>query len=76
MKQKLKSPLDNLRAYRESLGETQAQFWGRFGITQSGGSRYEAGKRVPVPTAVLILLYANSYIGDSYLHRLIGLASR
>ena len=40
---------------RESKGLTQAQFWPRIGITQSGGSRYENGDR-PIPSPIEILL--------------------
>lgn len=34
------SPLADLEAYRLSRGETQPEFWARFGVSQSGGSRY------------------------------------
>lgn len=39
---------------RKKRKMTQAQFWNRLGITQSGGSRYESGAR-PMPKPVQIL---------------------
>lgn len=41
---------------RVRLGMNQAQFWGRIGVTQSGGSRYESGRKIPAPTALLLNL--------------------
>lgn len=40
---------------RGKLGMTQAQFWNRIGITQSGGSRYEGSMR-PLPEPIGLLL--------------------
>ena len=34
----------------------QTGFWSRVGVTQSGGSRYEAGRRIPVPTQCLLTI--------------------
>lgn len=34
---------NTLRRERIKTGQTQAQYWSRLGITQSGGSRYENG---------------------------------
>ncbi len=39
---------------RWKLGLTQGQFWGRVGITQSGGSRYESGRKVPKAVQTLL----------------------
>ena len=41
-------------ALRRSLGMNQQQFWASAGITQSGGSRYESGRRIPQPVALLL----------------------
>ena len=41
------NPLKDIKAYRLSRGENQTQFWTRFGVTQSGGSRYESGRELP-----------------------------
>ena len=32
---------------RKHIGVSQAVFWQRVGVTQSGGSRYESGRAVP-----------------------------
>jgi mannose-6-phosphate isomerase-like protein (cupin superfamily)/transcriptional regulator with XRE-family HTH domain len=42
-----------LAAMRKALGLTQAAFWGRLGVTQSAGSRYETGRSVPFATIAL-----------------------
>jgi DNA-binding transcriptional regulator YiaG len=39
---------------RHRLGLRQDQFWQAVGVTQSGGSRYENGRRVPQPVAILL----------------------
>lgn len=65
-----RSPLKNLRAYRESTGENQAQFWARFGVTQSGGSRYESGRPLPSPLAILVLAFSDGLFDESSLARL------
>lgn len=44
-----------IRALRDSLGLNQLDFWSPLGVTQSGGSRYESGRRVP--SSVLTLLH-------------------
>lgn len=41
------------RKLRESLNLNQHNFWAPVGVTQSGGSRYESGRNVPRPTAIL-----------------------
>lgn len=65
-----KSPLKDLRAYRESLGENQTTFWNRFGATQSGGSRYESGREMPVPLAMLMLAFADGLLDDAAIGKL------
>lgn len=70
MARERQSPLRDLRAYRLALGENQATFWTRFGVTQSGGSRYEAGRGLPAPVAILILAFADRLLDDGALARL------
>jgi DNA-binding transcriptional regulator YiaG len=49
-----KKPLiKNYRDLRSKCGLNQSKFWSRLGVTQSAGSRYETGRAVPKPTAVL-----------------------
>lgn len=38
----------NYRDMRKSMGLNQQEFWSQVGVTQSGGSRYESGRGVPV----------------------------
>lgn len=76
MAKRPKNPLKDLRAYRDSLGENQSQFWGRFGVTQSGGSRYESGREVPTPVALLVLAFASELLSNSELQKLLKLANR
>ena len=46
--------LSNPREIRKKAGLTQSEFWEAVGCTQSGGSRYEAGRRLPKPVRELI----------------------
>ncbi len=39
---------------RRKSGENQSVFWRRFGVTQSGGSRYESGRNMPGPLKLLM----------------------
>ncbi|MFU2489096.1 helix-turn-helix domain-containing protein [Thauera sp. WH-1] len=47
---------EELRALREKLGLNQTDFWARFKVTQSGGSRYESGREIPNPIQILLNL--------------------
>jgi DNA-binding transcriptional regulator YiaG len=42
------------RKLRRALGLNQTEFWGRIEVTQSGGSRYENGRRLPGPIRKLL----------------------
>ncbi len=46
----------NPREVRRQLGLNQQEFWSRIGVTQSGGSRYESGRRMPKPVRELLRL--------------------
>jgi len=39
---------------RRTLGLNQQDFWGRIGVAQSCGSRYETGRRMPKPVQELL----------------------
>lgn len=41
---------------RKKLGLNQSQFWQPFGVTQSGGSRYETNRNIPAPVNRLLVL--------------------
>lgn len=58
---------DEIGTNRKLSGLNQQQFWSRFGVTQSGGSRYESGRNIPLPTAMLIWLRETNCITDKNL---------
>lgn len=41
---------------RMASGRSQADFWRIVGVTQSGGSRYESGRKLPKPLEMLIVI--------------------
>ena len=41
-------------AHRKKLGLNQFDFWSRISVTQSGGSRYESGRKLPRPVQSLL----------------------
>lgn len=49
---------------RKSEGLNQGDYWSRFGVTQSGGSRYESGRNIPLPTAMLMWLFSSGRISE------------
>lgn len=53
-----------LKRFRISKRESQEKFWGRFGVTQSSGSRFETGLGIPAPVAILVKLYLNGKLTD------------
>lgn len=48
--------ITNPREIRRRLRLNQHQFWSQIGVTQSGGSRYESGRRMPKPVRELLRL--------------------
>lgn len=62
-----KVDLSDLVALRKARGENQSDFWRRFGVTQSGGSRYEAGRNLPTPVAILLTLFVLGHVTDESL---------
>lgn len=60
----LKIDLKNPQATRKSQGLNQSDFWSPFGVTQSGGSRYENGRPIPVPTAMLMQLFFDGKVTE------------
>lgn len=55
--------------YRKKKKESQRRFWARFGVTQSRGSRFEAGAEIPPPVSILLGLYFNKTVSDGDLGR-------
>jgi len=60
----MRSPHADLRQFRISKRESQEKFWGRFGVTQSSGSRFETGLAIPAPVAILLKLYVAGKLND------------
>ena len=58
------SNISELKQFRISKRESQEKFWGRFGVTQSSGSRFETGLGIPPPVAILLKLYVNGKLSD------------
>lgn len=56
--------LTDVAGARRLSGANQSEFWSKFGVTQSGGSRYEGGRNMPTPLKVLLWLYDAGRIGD------------
>ena len=48
--------INNPREIRKKAGLNQQEFWGRIGVTQSGGSRYESGRTIPKAVRELLRL--------------------
>ena len=42
--------------HRAANSMSQTQFWSQYGVTQSGGSRYESGRNIPRSVRMLIAL--------------------
>jgi transcriptional regulator with XRE-family HTH domain len=54
LEMKMLAKIQNPRGIRRRLGMNQQEFWGRIGVTQSGGSRYESGRNMPKPVQALL----------------------
>lgn len=59
-----KLQFNDIASFRRKLGENQQEFWQRFGVTQSGGSRYETGRSLPKPVRLLVSLWTAGTISD------------
>jgi predicted transcriptional regulator len=58
---------------RRKTGLNQSDFWSRVLVTQSGGSRYEGGRRIPKPVQVLIdIAFGNDRQRERAIARLRG----
>ena len=45
---------ESIRSYRDKHKLTQTQFWHRVAVSQSCGSRYEAGRKMPLQILYLL----------------------
>lgn len=73
---KAKLDLRNVADYRRKLGLNQIDFWSSLGVTQSGGSRYESGRRLPSPVALLLTLRETGKISDADLKAASGVVKK
>jgi len=48
--------IEDVKEIRKKTGLNQIDFWGKVGVTQSGGSRYETGRKMPKPVRELLRL--------------------
>lgn len=61
--------LKDIGSHRRGRGENQITFWGRFGVTQSAGSRYETVRGMPVQVAALIWLVESGKLDEADLQK-------
>ena len=54
----------DIAADRKKENLNQSDFWSRYGVTQSGGSRYESGRNLPKALAILISLHRSGKVTD------------
>ena len=47
---------EEIKALRKKIGMVQTEFWAPLGVTQSGGSRYEAGRNIPRSAQLLLAI--------------------
>lgn len=71
-----KSPtIHNPSELRKSAGMNQTDFWKKFGVTQSGGSRYESGRSMPTPLKLLMQAQIDGVIDEATLAKLLKKAT-
>lgn len=54
----------DVRGMRRATKRNQNSFWSSYGVSQSGGSRYESGREIPASVKILIVLHATGKISD------------
>lgn len=64
MARKKKRDFSGIGNDRRKEGVNQKDFWMRYGVTQSGGSRYESGRNIPKPLAILLWLHRSGKVTD------------
>lgn len=64
MARKKKLDFSDIATDRKKKNLNQKDFWARYGVTQSGGSRYESGRNIPKPLAILLWLHRSGKISD------------
>lgn len=64
MARKKKLDFSDIGNARNKENLSQIDFWSRYGVSQSGGSRYESGRDIPQPLAILLRLHRTGKITD------------
>lgn len=64
MARKNKLDFSDIATARKKENLNQQAFWKRYGVTQSGGSRYESGRNIPKPLAILLWLHRSGKVAD------------
>ena len=64
MARKKKLDFSDIATTRKKTNLNQKDFWSRYGVTQSGGSRYESGRNIPKPLAILLWLHQSGKVTD------------
>ena len=64
MARKKKLDFSDIANARKKEGINQKDFWTRYGVTQSGGSRYESGRNIPKPLMILLWLHRSGKVTD------------
>lgn len=64
MARKKKLDFSDIGTVRKKENLNQQTFWKRYGVTQSGGSRYESGRNIPKPLAILLWLHRSGKVTD------------
>jgi len=64
MARKKKLDFSDIATDRQMENLNQKDFWSRYGVTQSGGSRYESGRNIPKPLAILLWLHRSGKVTD------------
>ena len=64
MARKKKLDFSDIAEIRKKQNLNQTEFGTRFGVTQSGGSRYESGRNIPKPLAILLWLNRTGKVTD------------
>ncbi len=64
MARKKKLDFSDIADDRKKQNLNQTEFWTRYGVTQSGGSRYESGRGIPKPLAILLYLHRSGKVTD------------
>jgi DNA-binding transcriptional regulator YiaG len=64
MARKKRLDFSDIATTRKKANLNQKDFWSRYGVTQSGGSRYESGRNVPKPLAILLWLHQSGKVTD------------